>query len=195
MENPNEPEHQSYEEAERGLAAKQQLVVTQPGMNYASRWSQWALASSRLYYYRGRYITYEAALAFEANSRNSIVSDELGHYIHYEFLGINEASRSHCILLPASQPSASSSAEHTVSTPETDNDGSSGSSNLGCLAISTQTKDMDISSAPDGLNIGFAAGYEKLSLGLNKKARKRFRAERNMRFNSKAKVNTWLRSE
>ncbi|KAM0434056.1 hypothetical protein ACHAPT_004001 [Fusarium lateritium] len=58
-----------------------------------TQWSEWVLHASGSYYYRARYISYEETARVTPNGRNSIVSDNVGGYIHYEFMGFNDAMR------------------------------------------------------------------------------------------------------
>ncbi|KAF4967356.1 hypothetical protein FSARC_5079 [Fusarium sarcochroum] len=79
-----------------------------------SRWSEWILHNSGSYYYRARYISYKDISAISPTGRNSIVPNIRGGYIHYEFIGVNDA---------ASQGSSSQAPElsacSTITTPTT----------------------------------------------------------------------------
>ncbi|KAF5540455.1 small nuclear ribonucleoprotein D3 [Fusarium mexicanum] len=57
-----------------------------------SRWSEWALHNSGLYYYRARYISFEDISSIPPTGRNSIVPNVQGGYIHYQSMGVNEAT-------------------------------------------------------------------------------------------------------
>ncbi|KAI1010639.1 hypothetical protein LB503_005136 [Fusarium chuoi] len=57
-----------------------------------SRWSEWALHNSGLYYYRARYISFEDISSIPPTGRNSIVPNFQGGYIHYQSMGVNEAA-------------------------------------------------------------------------------------------------------
>ncbi|KAJ4322216.1 small nuclear ribonucleoprotein Sm D3 [Fusarium piperis] len=56
-----------------------------------TQWSEWVLHASGSYYYRARYISYEETARVIPDGRNSIISDNVGGYIHYEFMGFNDA--------------------------------------------------------------------------------------------------------
>lgn len=66
-------------------------------MNFVSvnPWSEWAPSDSGPYYYRGRRIRYEEAQAIVDSSRNSIVPDGQGGYLHYEFMSAKDVPRGH----------------------------------------------------------------------------------------------------
>ena len=57
-----------------------------------SRWSEWALHNSGLYYYRARYISFEDISSIPPTGRNSIVPNVQGGYIHYQSMGVNEGT-------------------------------------------------------------------------------------------------------
>ncbi|KAF5632884.1 small nuclear ribonucleoprotein D3 [Fusarium sp. NRRL 52700] len=57
-----------------------------------SRWSEWALHNSGLYYYRARYISFEDISSIPPTGRNSIVPNVQGGYIHYQSMSVNEAT-------------------------------------------------------------------------------------------------------
>ncbi|VTT71112.1 unnamed protein product [Fusarium fujikuroi] len=57
-----------------------------------SRWSEWTLHNSGLYYYRARYISFEDISSIPPTGRNSIVPNVQGGYIHYQSMGVNEGT-------------------------------------------------------------------------------------------------------
>ncbi|OBS21754.1 hypothetical protein FPOA_08091 [Fusarium poae] len=57
-----------------------------------SRWSQWSLHNSGLYYYRARYISLEDISSIRPTGRDWFVPNVRGGYIHYESRAANEAA-------------------------------------------------------------------------------------------------------
>ncbi|KAF5683304.1 small nuclear ribonucleoprotein D3 [Fusarium denticulatum] len=57
-----------------------------------SRWSEWTLHNSGLYYYRARYISFEDISSIPPTGRNSIVPNVQGGYIHYQSMSVNEVT-------------------------------------------------------------------------------------------------------
>ncbi|KAF4338723.1 small nuclear ribonucleo D3 [Fusarium beomiforme] len=78
-----------------------------------SRWSEWALHNSGLYYYRARYISFEEISSIPPTGRNSIVPNVQGGYIHYQSMGVNEATSQGSIQAPELSTCS------TVTTPTT----------------------------------------------------------------------------
>ncbi|RGP78018.1 small nuclear ribonucleo d3 [Fusarium longipes] len=57
-----------------------------------SRWSQWSLHDSGLYYYRARYISLEDISSIRPTGRDWFVPNVRGGYIHYESRAVSEAA-------------------------------------------------------------------------------------------------------
>ncbi|CAM1508048.1 Fc.00g048960.m01.CDS01 [Cosmosporella sp. VM-42] len=188
---------------------------SQAYVDATSQWSEWILDSSGLHYYRARYISYEIASTLVTNSRNSIVPDGQGYYIHYEFLGIKEFPAMQYILAPAVQPSVSTPA--TMPVANTDRTASttapaqkaaqvSSTAQNGTISDRKEVREssaaatggypriIDIDTTPTGLTISFPHEKEKHAIVLDKQARKRLKAEQKVHVNPKAKVDTWLKS-
>ena len=187
---------------------------SQAYMDVTSQWSEWILDSSGLHYYRARYITYEVASTVITNSRNSIVPDGQGYYIHYEFLGIKELGTTQYVITPVIQPpvlpatstspqNKNPSSSATVATkqpaPLVSND-QNGTSSVPrevhqekSAAGGAYPRIIDIDTTSNGLTISFPVENEKHAIVFDKQARKRLKAEKKVHVNPKAKVHTWLK--
>ncbi|KAI8714645.1 Sm domain-containing protein [Fusarium sp. LHS14.1] len=83
-----------------------------------TQWSEWVLHASSSYYYRARYISYDEMLRVIPDGRNSIVSDNVGGHIHYQFMGINDAAMRNHYTTPTQTPELSTCSGTTPTTAE-----------------------------------------------------------------------------
>jgi hypothetical protein len=81
-----------------------------------SRWSKWALHSTGLYYYRGRYISLEDISSIRPTGKDWFVPNVRGGYIHYQSAAVEDAASQS---LPSQTPELSTCS--TATTPTTDN--------------------------------------------------------------------------
>ncbi|KAM6522089.1 small nuclear ribonucleoprotein Sm D3 [Fusarium falciforme] len=83
-----------------------------------TQWSEWVLHASASYYYRARYISYEEMVRVIPDGRNSIVSDNVGGHIHYQFMGFNDAMMRNHYTTPTQTPELSTCSGTTPTTAE-----------------------------------------------------------------------------
>nr|CEG04892.1 unnamed protein product [Fusarium clavum] len=81
-----------------------------------SRWSKWALHSTGLYYYRGRYISLEDISSIRPTGKDWFVPNVRGGYIHYQSAAVEDAASQS---LPSQTPELSTCS--TATTPTTEN--------------------------------------------------------------------------
>lgn len=170
-------------------------VITQTGTGDAGQWSAWILDTSERYYYRARYISYEAASSFIPNGRNSLVPDDQGGFIHYDFVGTKELVREHSSLSSHQHPftDTSTASLSTSQTPRyhcVPNYEEEGGSTDGKPSVTGGLQ----GSGKDGkrLMMAYPKPAKEHSVLLNKKARKRLQAEKRKHVSSRAKVDKWL---
>ncbi|KAJ3458201.1 hypothetical protein MRS44_012310 [Fusarium solani] len=83
-----------------------------------TQWSEWVLHASASYYYRARYISYDEMVRVIPDGRNSIVSDNVGGHIHYQFMGFNDAVMRNHYTTPTQTPELSTCSGTTPTTAE-----------------------------------------------------------------------------
>ncbi|RSL89034.1 hypothetical protein BHE90_001703 [Fusarium euwallaceae] len=83
-----------------------------------TQWSEWVLHASGSYYYRARYISYDETARVIPDGRNSIVSDNVGGYIHYQFMGFNDALMRSQYTTPTQTPELSTCSGTTPTSVE-----------------------------------------------------------------------------
>lgn len=197
--------HRSKHYYSNGIPA----IIASAPVEPMTPWSDWVLHSSGLYYYRGRKISWNLAQTVE-DSRNSVVSDGEGGYLHYEFMGIREVPRGYfthattstyeAAAQPCSMPLPESSYEAPqkqqqqllLKAPEVyeDDDSASGiSGNSGAGSAKKRLTVIDVDDTPDGLKITFPDDHFIVS---ERKSKRRSGSDKKYRISHKAKVEQWL---
>lgn len=175
-----------------------------------SRWSDWSLHYTGLYYFRARSLPYEVAITVGANSRNTVIADGQGRFLHYHFLSINEASilqYASTHMTPVStvqeaEPAPASIVEDSASTelPQQplqavkDEDEHTGKA-VKADEAAAQATIIDIETSASGVKISFPClSDDEHAIVLDKATRKYLKSKKNKQVSSKKKVSSWLES-
>ncbi|KAF4470512.1 small nuclear ribonucleo D3 [Fusarium albosuccineum] len=170
----------------------------QSGTAATTQWSEWVLESSKLYYYRARYISHDEASKVTPNGRNSLVPHDGDTFIHYEFKGVNDTAKKRVSSLPTPELSTCTTpttADNTTSSKKRrasrsrDHDYVSGRSTGGGMMMSGALVEEE---PVKTMVISKSKSSKRHSMAPRKKDRKKLEVDKRKQISTNAKVNKWL---
>ncbi|KAM0240400.1 hypothetical protein ACHAPO_002297 [Fusarium lateritium] len=171
-----------------------------------SRWSQWSLHNSGLYYYRARYISLEDISSIRPTGRDWFVPNVRGGYIHYESKAANEAAaQNYSSQVPELSTCSTATPTPTTSGPPAPLPVASGQTNDEAVAAKPLPEDSMLMSGALQTEAGMTEAVVVISSPgqlrwtsttskkqKEKKHGKKTEVDKRKQVSNKAKVNKWL---